>query len=262
MNHPSNAASVHPTAACGYAAGADTYAKGRPGYPQALSAWLRDTAGIGPGTAVVDLGAGTGKFTRLLVATGARVTAIEPVPQMLARLEADIPQARATLGTATAMPLRDESVDAVVCAQSFHWFASADALTEIARVLKPAGRLALVWNMRDATVPWVARMDAIVDRHEGDVPRFCKGTWREAFPHPALSDMKEWHFTNAHAGSPDEVIVERVLSTSFISALPGERRKQVEDELRELIASEPELHEHPVVSVPYRTFAFCCCKRD
>jgi SAM-dependent methyltransferase len=263
MNDSSDppAATVHRAAASGYATGVDNYAKGRPEYPQALREWLPATVGIGPGTTVVDLGAGTGKFTRLLVATEASVIAVEPVAEMLARLETDVPQARAMRGTATAIPLPDAAVDAVVCAQAFHWFASAEALAEIVRVLRPGGRLALVWNLRDAHVPWVARLDAIVDRYEGDVPRFYKGTWRAAFPQPALTELRESQFTHLHTGAPDDVIVRRVLSMSFISALPVEERNQVEARLRALIAAEPELRGHATVAVPYRTFAYCCSRR-
>ena len=252
---------VHQAAATGYATGAETYAQGRPDYPAALSEWLTDMVGIDQGTTVVDLGAGTGKFTRLLVATGASVIAVEPVAEMLARLRADLPQAEGLQGSATALPLPDASADAVVCAQAFHWFATAEALTEIARVLKPGGRLALIWNLRDAQVPWVARMDAIVDRHEGDVPRFYKGNWRAAFPHPPLTELQAWEFVNLHTGPADDVIVKRALSTSFISALPTGERQRVEAQLRDLIAAEPALHGQATVSVPYRTFAFCCTKR-
>jgi SAM-dependent methyltransferase len=261
MSKPSSEpASIHHAAASGYAAGADAYVKGRPDYPPALREWLRDDVGLGPGTTVVDLGAGTGKFTRLLVASGASVIAVEPVAEMLDRLRAANPHAQAIEGSATAIPLPDESVSAVVCAQAFHWFANAAALKEICRVLVPGGRLALVWNLRDAEIPWVARMDAIVDRHEGDVPRFYKGTWRAAFPYPGLSDLEERQFTHAHTGPADDVIVRRVLSTSFISALPAGERLTVERQLRELVATEPDLR-HDIVSVPYRTFAFRCSKR-
>jgi SAM-dependent methyltransferase len=262
MTKPSDTpTSIHETAAAGYAVGADTYVKGRPEYPAGLLDWLRTEAGIGDGTSVVDLGAGTGKFTRLLIASGASVIAVEPVPEMLERLESSNPAAKGLLGTATHIPLPDASQDAVVCAQAFHWFASRDALTEIARVLKPGGRLALVWNLRDAQVPWVARMDAIVDRHEGDVPRFYKGTWRDAFPHPSFTALKERQFANAHVGSADDVIVKRALSTSFISALPDDERQRVARSLHDLIAAEPALQQ-AMVSVPYRTFAFCCTKRE
>lgn len=259
MNDP--ARSIHHAAAAGYAVGADIYARGRPEYPAALHEWLRDTIGIGPGAEVVDLGAGTGKFTKLLVGSGATVTAVEPVAEMLARLGNDVPGARGVQGSATRIPLPDASVDAVVCAQAFHWFASTEALTEIARVLRPGGRLVLVWNLRDAGVPWVARMNAIVDRHEGDVPRFYKGSWRDAFPHPAFGELREWRFENPHVGAPEDVIIRRALSTSFISALPASERQQVDAELRRLIAEEPALRQHDAVAVPYLTFAFRAIKR-
>lgn len=248
--------SIHRAAAAGYAVGADTYARGRPGYPPALLAWLRSDVGIGPGGTVVDLGAGTGKFTPLLLATGAAVIAVEPVAQMLARLTADAPGATAVQGTATAIPLPDASVDAVVCAQAFHWFATRAALDEIARVLKPGGRLALVWNVRDARVPWVAAMDAITNAHEGDVPRVHTGAWRQAFPHPAFGGLHEAQFAHAHRGAAEDVVVKRVLSTSFISALPDDERQRVDAQLRALVADTPALRDAAVVSVPYRTCAF------
>lgn len=251
---------VHQAATTGYAAGAATYAQGRPTYPPELAGWLRDVAGAGPGRTVVDLGAGTGKFTRLLVDSGAAVVAVEPVAPMLDRLRADLPGVQALAGSATAIPLPDDAADVLACAQAFHWFATPAALDEMARVLRPGGRLALVWNLRDAQVPWVARLNAIVDRHEGEVPRFYKGSWRAAFPHPALDALREWQFPHAHTGPAEDVIVKRALSTSFISALPPEGRQAVEAELRALIASEPALQQ-PVVSVPYRTFAYCCTRQ-
>jgi SAM-dependent methyltransferase len=111
---------------------------------------------------IVDLGAGTGKLSRALVALGHRVTAIEPLPQMLELIPENAPGAFAILGTAEVIPLPDSFADVVTCAQSFHWFDHAVALPEIARVLRPAGRLALVWNTRDDREPWVARLTDII----------------------------------------------------------------------------------------------------
>jgi ubiquinone/menaquinone biosynthesis C-methylase UbiE len=121
----------------GYKTAADTYIKGRPDYPPQVSQWLTQTLGLDSHKTVIDLGAGTGKFTGRLVATDAQVIA-EPVAQMLEKLSAAWPQVLAVSGTATDLPLPDASVDAVVCAQAFHWFATPEALSEIARVLKPA----------------------------------------------------------------------------------------------------------------------------
>ena len=251
---------IHHAAADGYSSGADTYVKGRPDYPPQVAAWLRDALGLGPGKTVLDLGAGTGKFTPRLVATGAAVIAVEPVPAMLAKLSAALPQVRALAGTATAIPLPDASLDAVVCAQAFHWFASAAALDEILRVLKPGGKLGLVWNLRDASVPWVARLDAIVNRAEGDTPLYYTGAWRQVFPHAGLTPLQETQFAQQHTGTAEDVLFNRVRSTSFIAALPEEQRQRIDGEIGQLIASEPALRGQDVISVPYRTAAFVARK--
>lgn len=251
---------IHHAAADGYASGADTYVKGRPDYPPAVSAWLRDTLDLGPGKTVLDLGAGTGKFTPRLVDTGATVIAVEPVPAMLAKLSAALPQVRALAGTATAIPLPDASVDAVVCAQAFHWFATSEALDEILRVLKPGGKLGLVWNLRDASVPWVARLDAIVNEAEGDTPRYYTGAWRRVFPHAGLTPLQETQFSQEHTGTPEDVLFNRVRSTSFIASLPPQARQGIDDAIRALIASEPALRGRERIGVPYRTAAFVAQK--
>lgn len=254
--------SVHHAAAQGYTAtsAADHYVRGRPDYPPAVADWLRDTIGLAPGRIVVDLGAGTGKFTPRLIETGATVIAVEPVDAMRAKLVETLPQVDARAGTATSIPLADASVDAVVCAQAFHWFATHAALAEIHRVLKPGGRLGLVWNLRDARVDWVAKLDAIVNRAEGDTPRYYTGAWRDAFPHAGFGPLQEAHFSIGHTGSPEQVIVARVRSTSFIAALPADQRAQIDEEVRALIAAEPSLAGRDTVTVPYETAAFCVVK--
>ena len=257
MSDPTKA--IH-HAAEAYTTAADAYVVGRPDYPPEVAAWLRDDVGLDDGRVVLDLGAGTGKFTTRLVATGARVVAVEPVTEMLAKLAAELPRVEALNGTATQIPLADASVDAVVCAQAFHWFASPDALREIHRVLKPGGRLGLVWNMRDARVPWVAKLDAIVNRYEGDTPRYYTGAWKQAFPYAGFGSFVERHFAQGHAGSPGDVILNRVRSTSFIAALPEAVRHKVDAELRALIEGEPLLAGKATVTVPYETAAFSATK--
>jgi ubiquinone/menaquinone biosynthesis C-methylase UbiE len=136
----------------------DAYDRGRPSYPREAARWL---VGDRPAT-VLELGAGTGKLTAELVALGHDVQATDPDEAMLAVLRRDLPEVRAGVGTAEEIPAPDRSVDVVVCAQAFHWFDHDRALPEIARVLRPGGRLSLVWNQRDERIPWVRRLGGLI----------------------------------------------------------------------------------------------------
>ena len=252
--------SVHAAARQGFEKQADAYARGRPDYPPALHAWLQGALGLHAGRAGADVGAGTGKFTPLLCATGAEVIAVEPVDAMRAQIGATQPAVRALPGTADALPLPDASLDAIVCAQAFHWFATPAALDEFARVLRPGGRLGLVWNVRDESVDWVAELTRIVTPHEGDAPRFYKGSWRQAFPHPAFGPLHESVFEYVHEGPPQQVIVDRFLSVSFIAALPPPEQAAVRAQIEALIATHPALRGQAVLQFPYHTVAFVCVR--
>jgi SAM-dependent methyltransferase len=137
---------------------AGAYERGRPDYPDDAVRWLVGEAPVD----VVDLGAGTGKLTRALVALGHRVMPVEPLDEMRAQLDAAVAGVVALAGSAESIPVPDASADVVTSAQAFHWFDHARALPEIARVLRPGGRLALVWNSRDDRDPWMARLSVII----------------------------------------------------------------------------------------------------
>jgi len=251
---------IHRAAADGFALGAATYARGRPDYPPAAHTWLRDELGLRAGSLALDLGAGTGKFTTLLLATGARVIALEPVEAMRAQLAQRAPAAEPLAGDAEHIPLPDGSVDAAVGAQSFHWFATPTAIAEIRRVLKPGGRLGLIWNVRDSSMEWVARLTRIIAPHEGDAPRFESGAWRGLFPAPGFGPLHEQRCTHGHTGPPERVIVDRVLSISFIAALDPAQKDAVAREVRKLIATTPALAGRSEVTFPYVTSMFRCTK--
>ena len=140
--------------AASFGAAADHYDRGRPSYPAEAVDWLVPTTAHH----VLDLGAGTGKLTRLLHDRGLDVLAVEPSPGMRARLAAALPDVRLLDGTAEAIPLPDASVDAVLVAQAWHWVDPARAVPEVARVLVPGGRLGLVWNIRDEREDWVRQL--------------------------------------------------------------------------------------------------------
>lgn len=143
--------------------GGEHYDRVRPDYPLDSVDWLV------PATAreVADVGAGTGKYTALLVQRGLHVTAVDPSPDMLGQLRRSMPSVRAIEGTAESTGLGDATFDVVTVAQAWHWCDPLRASTEAARILRPEGVLGLVWNQLDTSVPWVHRLSRIM--HAGDV---------------------------------------------------------------------------------------------
>jgi ubiquinone/menaquinone biosynthesis C-methylase UbiE len=150
-------------------------------YPFAAVRRLVRELRIKPESAVLDLAAGTGKLTRLLAQLGADVVAVEPVGEMRKRLLETVPGVRALAGIAEAIPLEDESVEAVTVGQAFHWFDGDAALAEIHRVLRPGKRLGMIWNVKDESVGWVRLLAEIVEPYRGSAPRVASGSWKEAF---------------------------------------------------------------------------------
>lgn len=250
---------VHSAAQKGFSNEAEAYGRGRPDYPSALREWLERAMGLSPGKRVVDVGAGTGKFTALLAATGAAVVAVEPVDAMREKLQR-LHGVEALAGTAQSIPLPDASLDAVVCAQAFHWFASTAALDEFARVLKPGGTLGLVWNVRDESVDWVAKITQLITPYEGDAPRFYKGDWKKPFPHAKFSALREASFEYQHVGPAQQVIIDRFMSVSFIASLAQDDKDHVRDALVQLIEAHPALKGRDTIAFPYRTLAYDCMR--
>ena len=240
----------------GFDSTADAYERGRPGYPQEAVDALAAVLGLGPGTTVVDLGAGTGKLTRLLVPTGARVVGVEPLAGMRAELARALPQGEVHDGTAHAMPLPSGSAHAVVAAQAFHWFADEDALAEIHRVLRPRGGLGLVWNVRDVSVPWVARLTEILEPYAEGVPRHRSDDWRRVFEATErFTALEERHFPHAQVVDAAS-IRDRVGSISFVAVLPDAERAAVLDTVAGLVAAQP-----PPMTIPYDTRVYWCRAR-
>jgi ubiquinone/menaquinone biosynthesis C-methylase UbiE len=231
---------VDDVAARGFGAGAEAYEAARPGYPDEAIAVLVDEVGIGSGTDVCDLAAGTGKLTRRLLELGAHVTAVEPVEAMRAQARVAAPGATPVDGTAEAIPLPDASVDVVTVAQAFHWFDSAEALAEIARVLRPGGRLAILWNERDEGTAWVAEMSRIIRWHERTVSRYQHTDWAAVVAASgAFTPLVEKAFHWEQAITRD-LLADRVRSISYIAAMPTVERERHASEVVALVARRAE----------------------
>lgn len=247
-------------AARGFGSASDAYERGRPSYPREAVAGLVEDLGVGPSSTLVDVAAGTGKFTRLLGAPGrdgpALVVAVEPVAGMRDVLAEVVVGARIVAGVAEAIPLATGSADAVVAAQAFHWFRVDEALAEAARVLRPGGGLAMLWNDRDETVPWVARLSELVRWHDRPVPAYHQVDWVAAVAADGRFEPLQRRRFRLEQELDASTLVDRVLSTSYIAAWPASRRDRLAASVVELVADLPE----PFV-LPYRTDVFWCRRR-
>jgi SAM-dependent methyltransferase len=237
---------LHP-ATRGFAAAA-VYERGRPDYPAAAIARIVSKLELRRGRTVLDLAAGTGKLTRLLLPSGANLIALEPVREMRSQLERQVPGVATIAGTAERIPLADGYVDAVTVGQAFHWFKRDDALREIHRVLRPGAGLALIWNARDERHPLQAALSEIIDPLEGDTPRRKQGNWKTLLEESGLFERSERSLFDHVQEVDEQRLVERLLSISFIAAAPEAVRADVETRVR-AVAREAE---HPL-RLPYMT---------
>ncbi len=221
---------VHPSVLAGFGSAAGAYERARPTYPPEAVAWLAERLGIGPGRSVVDLAAGTGKLTRALAATGARVVAVEPVAEMRARIEG----AEAVEGYAESIPLPDGFAHCVTVAQAFHWFATHDALAEIARVLRPGGRLGLIWNRRVTDDPLQQAFTDAVETLRTSEQTHASDRWRAAFDKQELFgplDEAEFRWDRELDG---EGLAELASSISFVAVAPPAEREPLLERVRGL----------------------------
>jgi SAM-dependent methyltransferase len=240
---------VHPVAAAGFGAAADVYERARPSYPEEAVAWL----GLGGGDTVVDVGAGTGKLTRLLVATHARVIAVEPVAEMRAVLRDRAPGAEVQAGMAEALDLPDASADLVAVAQAFHWFDHRRALAEFHRVLKPGGRLALLWNMRDLADPLQRAIEDLIAPLRRSDDASVKSRWRKPLEESPLFGPLEVQRMPNEQRLTVEGLCERVASTSFVAVLDPAEREALLARVRERARGRGEPFAYPYVTEVYVT---------
>jgi SAM-dependent methyltransferase len=198
----------------------------------------------------VDVAAGTGKLTRALVATGARVVAVEPLAEMRRVLADAVPEAQALEGTAEELPLEDASVDAITVAAAFHWFDVPRALDELARVLRPRGALGLVWNVRDTRAPIHRELDELLEPHSLGLSQNRRFDAMASFPHGPFGPLEHAEFEHEQRFDADG-LVERVASISFVALLPDDEREALLARVHAL----GRRHDAPF-AFPYRTEVF------
>jgi SAM-dependent methyltransferase len=226
---------------------AEVYEASRPGYPAEAVDWLVPTTA----RRVADVGAGTGKFTRLLERSGREIIAVDPSEQMLGQLRAASPAIEAVVGTGERIPLDDGSVDAVTFAQAWHWVDAETASAEVGRVLRPGGILGLVWNLRDERVDWVRRMGEAM---HADGDQFTDGVSQPQVAAPFHGgERADFAWTNP---STREGLLELVRSRSYFAVMsPDEQRSTLAD-VAELLDTHPQTAGREVIEMPYVTVCF------
>jgi len=241
---------------------AGAYEEGRPGYPAGAIDRVTAELGLGPQSTVLDLAAGTGKLTRDLEERFERVIAVEPLNGMLAELRRNLPGVEAHAGRAEEIPLEDEAADAVFVAQAFHWFANASALGEIARVLRPGGGLALLWNLAPWEVrdgPWYTALDDLLESSPVDLSaarRHASGDWRGAFTDDGpFEPLSADGFEHSQRLSR-EAFIATMASRSYIATLSDSDRAAVLGDIEDLMERDDSPFTEGEAEVPLRTFAF------
>ena len=227
-----------------FGAVAAAYAEHRPDYPADAVAWcVAPTGRPVAGLRVLDLGAGTGKLTALLAELGADVTAVEPDQAMLAELRRQLPSVRALPGPAEAIPLAGGSVDAVLCAQSMHWFDMSRALPEIARVLVPGGALGAMWNSDDDRVEWVAGLREAAEGAGSPVrsqrKRDATAFGAEQFGTVLFTPTDRAEFANPQPRTIDSLI-DDLRTHSAVLIMESAERERVLGQVRRYLAARPE----------------------
>lgn len=229
---------------------ADRYDRIRPTYPFEALRWALEP--VSSGSSVVDLGAGTGLLTRVVLSLGYDVVPVEPDAGMRARLDAATPGTTAREGSAESIPVDDGSVDAVVCGQAYHWFDKERAHPELARVIKSGGVFAPIWNIRDESVSWVHEL-SVITRQRAD--RTLNPTAGPSDFGPEFGPVERAEFPHATVHTADS-LVELIRSRSYYLTAPPEDRAEIERAIRALATEHPDLAGRQTFELPYVTYAY------
>lgn len=226
-----------------FGAAADAYERGRPTYPDDVAAWLAPE----PVERAVDVGAGTGKFTRTLLPHATEVIAVEPDPAMRAQLTAALPDVRVLDGSGEAIPLPDAGADLVTFAQSWHWVDPDAGAREVARVLRPGGVLGLVWNIRDESVAWTAQLGELIKRPESRIMDYERPLAGAPF---AEDEYRTFDWVHEQ---PRSAFLDMIASRSYVIVMEPSDRLALLRDVERLLDATPETAGSATVRVPYIT---------
>jgi SAM-dependent methyltransferase len=266
--HPKHSSSgilhgLNPRVVKGFSAGAKAYERARPDYPEKAVRFVARTFDLGPGKIVVDVAAGTGKWTRQLVRTGARVVAVEPLPAMRRVFRLSVPGVPVRAGTAESTGLPPASVDLVTVAQAFHWFDVPAALREFRRILRPRGGLAIVWNSRQEGTGWRLRSQRLLDEYRPKAYGHFSGKgWRKGFTRASgFHRLRLWRYS--HQQTLDRPTIEdRYRSLSYISSMPLRKQKEFFERLGIILDEEATRSRSPKYTIPYKGQVYWSFLRD
>lgn len=236
--------------ATSFGAQAGDYEAGRPEYPFEAVAWMLERMPA-DSRRVADVGAGTGKLTRVLTqAPDAEVVAVDPDPEMLAALRGAVPGVPTFVGSAERLPLPEASVDAVVLGQAWHWVDPVAGSTEIGRAVRSGGVLGLIWNIRDDRVEWVRRLTEVMHGSHAEI-MLAEGDPVVTAPFGPL-DQERWEWVRPVTR---DVLHRMAASRSYIIIAPDEEKTRIRGELDALF-DELDLHGDATIDLPYVTRAY------
>lgn len=248
-------------AAIGFAAAGSVYERGRPDYPPAVVDAIVERLRLTPQSRLLDVAAGTGKLTRCFIGR-ADVVASEPAAEMRAEFARIQPGVPILDGLAERLPFEDGTMDAITVGTAFHWFDGPAAICEFHRVLRPGGRLALVWLQRDESVPWMDQLVRLVDTYRpAEARRYAETPWQAAFEsdegRARFTPLQYVEFPFAYPVDRDAA-VQRTASTSFVAAMPEERRADVLSRVRELYDTHPDTRDLELIPLPHIAELYWC----
>jgi len=217
---------VHPLAAR-FVEVAGPYERGRPEYSAEVVGAIAAELRIPPGSPVLDLAAGTGKLTRALLDVGLDVVAVEPQSELRDVLAASVGGERVREGLGEAIPLPDASVVAVTVAEGFHWFDQVLALSEIRRVLRPGGGLAVLWTVPDwGEASWGHEVGTLLAQLRPQHPQFDGPGWQDPILKAgSWTTPRELRLRTLQPASPERIL-DYLASISWVAALPEDRRAE------------------------------------